>query len=247
MNNFITYNYENVIPSNLTSRTIIMIGRASDRLKRFELGIRAMKYIVKEINDCEMTIISLLDESTYYLMDLVEKLDLKKNIKFVGFTSKPEVYYKNASLHIFPSIIECFPMVLSETKIYGIPNIIVGIDYLSTAKGGVININNDNPEDIAKEAIKIIKDYNYRKKLGEKARKSMKKFKNELTKRRWVELILAIYNGEYFYNKLKNDKNKISKKEAINQLKKQIKLMKMRIPKTQNISINDILNMNFTF
>ena len=224
-----------------------MVGRASDRLKRFELGIRVMKYIIKEIHDCEMIIISHLDESTYYLMDLVEKLDLKKNIKFVGFTSKPEIYYKNASLHIFPSIIECFPMVLSETKIYGIPNIIVGIDYLSTAKGGVINVNNDNPEDIAKEAIKILKDYSYRKKLGEKARKSMKKFKNELTKRRWVELILAIYNGEYFYNKLKNDKKKISKKQAINQLEQQIRLMKIRKPKTQNISINDILNRNFTF
>jgi len=176
MNNFITYNYEDVIPSNLSSKTIIMIGRADDYMKRFDLGIKAIKYIVKEIPDCEMKIISNLYGANY-LMNLVEKLNLKKNIQFVGFTLNPEIYYKNASLHIFPSIIECFPMVLSETKIYGIPNIIVGIDYVSTAKGGVININDDDPENIAEEAIKILKNYNYRKKLSEEARESMKNSK----------------------------------------------------------------------
>ncbi len=244
MNNFITYNFEDVIPSNLSSKTIIMIGRADDHMKRFDLGIKAMKYIVKEIHDCEMKIISNL-YGVDYLMNLVEELDLNKNIKFVGFTLKPEIYYKNASLHIFSSIIECFPMVLSETKIYGIPNIIVGIDYVSTAKGGVININDDNPENIAKEAIKILKNDNYRKKLGKDARESMKKFQNILTSKKWVELLLSVYNGEYFYNKLKNEEKRISEKEAINILDNQIKLLNMRMPTMKNITINDIFNMNF--
>jgi len=244
MNNFITYNYRNIIPSNLSSNIIIMIGRANDHLKRLDLGIKSMKYIVNEIPDCQMKIISNLNGANY-LMNLVDQLNLKKNIKFVGFTLKPEIYYKNASLHIFPSIIECFPMVLSETKVYGIPNIITGIDYVSTAKGGVINIINDNPEVIAKEAIKILKNNNYRKELGESARKSMKKFRNELTIRKWVELILAIYNGDYYYNKLRSEERKISEKEAINQIERQIQLLKMRKPKKQNISINDILSMNF--
>ena len=244
MNNFITYNFEDVIPSNLSSKTIIMIGRADDHMKRFDLGIKAMKYIVKEIPDCEMKIISNLYRVDY-LLNLAEELDLSKNIKFVGFTLKPELYYKNASLHIFSSIIECFPMVLSETKIYGIPTIIVGIDYVSTAKGGVININDDNPDNIAKEAIKILKNDKYRKKLGKEARESMKKFQNELTAKKWVELLLAIYNGEYFYNKLKNEEKRISEKEAINILDNQIKLLNMRMPTMKNITINDIFNMNF--
>ena len=73
----------------------------------------------------------------------------------------------------------------------------------------------------------------------------MKKFRNEITIRKWVELILAIYNGDYYYNKLRSEERKISEKEAINQIERQIQLMKMRIPKKQNISINDILSMNF--
>ena len=35
-----------------------MIGRADDTLKRFDLGIKAMEIIIKEIPDCEMNIIS---------------------------------------------------------------------------------------------------------------------------------------------------------------------------------------------
>lgn len=58
MNNFIQYEYNLIKPSNLSSKTILMIGRASDKFKRHELGIKAMQYIIKELPECEMKIIS---------------------------------------------------------------------------------------------------------------------------------------------------------------------------------------------
>ena len=107
-----------------------MIGRGEDKRKRFDLGIKSMKYIVDEIHDAEMKIIS--DSSQLgELINLVKKLKLENNIKFVGYTSKPEIYFKNASLHILPSSTESFGLSLCETKIYGIPNILTGIDYLN--------------------------------------------------------------------------------------------------------------------
>ena len=77
-------------------------------------------------------------------------------------------------------ISEAFPMVLSETKIYGIPSILLGIDYVSTAKKGNIIIYDDNPEIIGKYAIEILINEKYRKDLGKKVRISMKKFNNEI-------------------------------------------------------------------
>ena len=50
MDNFISYDYNFIIQSDLSSKTILMIGRASDKLKRFELGIKAMKYIIYKLN-----------------------------------------------------------------------------------------------------------------------------------------------------------------------------------------------------
>ena len=37
--NFIPYEYNEITPSDLSSNIILMIGRASDRIKRFDLGI----------------------------------------------------------------------------------------------------------------------------------------------------------------------------------------------------------------
>ena len=82
---------------------MILIGRGDDKKKRFDLGIKAMKYIVKEIPECQLQIISKM-KGIKKLVNLVNNLFLKENIQFVGYNTKPEIYFKNASLHFFPSI-----------------------------------------------------------------------------------------------------------------------------------------------
>ena len=244
MNNFITYQFDSVIPSDLSSKIILMIGRCYDKLKRFELGVKAMKYIVHEEPKSVMKIISIVD-GTLFIQKLIIKLNLTNNIKFVGYTPQTEIYFKNASLHIFPSISESFGLVLCETKIYGIPNILIGLDYLSISKGGTIIIYNDEPLSIAAEAIKILKNYKYRKNLGKKARNSMKKYKNEVILMKWNKLILTIYNGHDYYEKLRKNDKKITKSEALNIFNNQIKLLKIRKPIFKNITINNIFNFTY--
>ena len=73
---------------------MIVIGRGNDKKKRFDIGIKAMKYIVKEIPECQLKIISLI-KGINYLVNLVNKLNLKKNVQFVGYITKPEIYFKN--------------------------------------------------------------------------------------------------------------------------------------------------------
>ena len=245
MDNFISYNFNLIFPSDLSSQTILMIGRGNDRLKRFELGIEAMAFIIKEIPNCKMIIISELKYISY-LQDYVKELKLEENIEFVGFTPIPEIYFKNASLHIFPTITEAFPMVLCETKIYGIPNILIGIDYISIANGGTIIIYNDNPEDISNEAIKILKNKKYRKKLGKEARKSMRKYNNNLLNKKWIKLILSIYNGNKYYEIIKKKDHTLSNNIALKQIQNQINLLKKRIKYFNNkITIKNIENFTF--
>jgi glycosyltransferase involved in cell wall biosynthesis len=179
MNNFITYEYDSVIPSDLSNKIVLMIGRADNKLKRFELGIRSMEYIVEEVKECEMKIISNITNINY-LTCLVISLFLEKNIKFYGYTSSPEIYFKNASLHIFPSFTESFGLVLSETKIYGIPNILVGLNYVSIANRGTFIIYDETPEIIGKESIKILLSYKQRNIMGKEARDNLKIFNNKL-------------------------------------------------------------------
>ena len=176
------------------------------------------------------------------LIHLVLKLKLINYIKFLGYSSKPEIYFKNASLHIFPSISESFGLVLSETKIYGIPNILIGLDYLSISDGGTVIIYDDRPESIAKEAIKILNNNIYRQKLGKEARQSMKKFQNKLLLKRWNQLILSIYNGDNYYQLLREKGPKITEKYAIKIIKNQINLLKRRNKYFNNITLKDLCN-----
>lgn len=244
MYNFITFEYDSIVPSELSSKIIIMVGRADDKFKRFDLGIEAMKYIINEIPDCEMKIISS-KRNTDELQFLINNLDLNNKIKFTDYTLKPEIYFKNATLHIFPTIAEAFPMVLSETKIYGIPNILVGVDYVYNGNGGTIIVFDDQPVSIAKEAILILKEENYRKKLGFEARESMKNFNNEILLKKWIKLILSIYNGDNYFQELRKQEKKISKNDALNILSNQVKLLRKRKEKFRNITINDIENYTF--
>ena len=119
MDNFMTYEFEKVIPSNLIVKKILMIGRGDAKKKRFEIGIQAMEYIIKEIPESEMIIISNLNRITS-LVFLISNINLENKIKLVGYTASPELYFKNISLNLFPSISEAFPLVMCETKIFQI-------------------------------------------------------------------------------------------------------------------------------
>ena len=244
MNNFVTFDFNHIFISDLSNNNILLIGRGNAKKKRFYIGIQAMEYIIKEIPYCELNIISSL-ERIDNIEKLVKNLDLGKNIKFKGYSSSLEIYFRNASLHYIPSISESFSMVLSETKIYGIPSILLGLDYVSIAEGGTIIIYDDLPESLAVESMKIISNKTFKKKIGKEARNSMKYFNNKLLSKKWVKLILSVYKGEYYYNKLRKEYNKISQNNGMNILNKQLKLLKMRFKAFRNITTNEFENFTF--
>ena len=114
MYNFITYEYKNVIPSELKNQTILMIGRGDNKYKRFELGIFAMEYILVRFPKCQLKIISNIT-GTIELNLMSHNINLEKSINFVGYSSIPERYFSEASIHIFPTISESFGLALAET------------------------------------------------------------------------------------------------------------------------------------
>ena len=188
-----------------------------------------------------MYLISSVNED---LENLIKSLKLEENVLFTGYQNNIEKYLQNASLHVFPSISEAYPMVLSEAKIFGIPTILCGIDYIALAEGGTVIIYDDSPDTVAKESIKILKNENYRKKLGEEARKSIKKVKNDLLAQRWVKFLVSVFKGkDREFKKLRN--SGISGKEVEKILKNQLKLIQMRIPRFENITLEQLKHYSF--
>ena len=241
MDNPSTFEYDEVIPSDLSSKNIIMIGR-NDPVKRQHLGIIAMETIIKEIPECQLDIVSAANGG---LNKLIKKLNLENNVRFTGYQQKVEKYLKNASLSLFTSENESYLIALAEVKIFGIPSIICGLDFLTLAKGGTVIIYDDDPVTIAKESIKILKDDEYRKRLGKEARESMKERKNELIAQRWVKLLLSVYKGdEKVYQKLavSDYHDKVSEKEAEQILKNQLLLLQKRRSRFKNLTLEKLKN-----
>ena len=244
MNNFVTYNYNSTISSDLSTKKILMLGRANDKKKRFKLGILSMEYIIQEIPQCQLNILSNLTGINVQ-QDLINNLNLEDNIKFIGYSSFPEIFFNNVSLNIFPSISESFGLVLSETKLYGIPNILLGLDYVSISKGGTRIFYDDTPESLAKIAIRILNSSILRSKLGREAKKSMLKFNNNLLLDKWVNLIFAVYRGNEHYEIFREKDKKIDYNDYMSILKNQIKLLNIRKRFAEIISINNFENITF--
>ena len=116
MHNPTTFDYDLVVPSDLSSKEMIMIERTEDYKKRFELGIISLKNIIKEILECKMNIIGARNGG---LMKLIKDTNLKIYLNFTVFHMEyRKKYLKSASLHILTSFAESYSIVLNETKIF---------------------------------------------------------------------------------------------------------------------------------
>ena len=161
--NFLTYEYDSITPSNLSENKILLIGRGRSKYKRFDLGIQAIEYIKNEISDVKLMIISK-DKGLDFLKNFIDNLNLGLYIEIANYSSDPSNFYKSASLNFLTSLSESYSLVLGEAKIFGVPTIIMGLDYLSLSKNGTIIIYDDLPESLAKISLRILLKRIYKKK-----------------------------------------------------------------------------------
>ena len=68
----------------------------------------------------------------------------------------------------------------------------------------------------------------------------MEKFNNTKLLKRWINLILSVYNRNNYYQKMLNEDKKLSNEDAINILKHEVNLIKKRKKNLLN-TINPIL------
>jgi hypothetical protein len=229
------------MPSNLKENKILLIGRGREKMKRFDLGIQAMEYIKDVLSDSKLMIIAK-NKSLDNLINTVNNLNLNNNIEFAMYSSDPSIYFNSASLNFLTSLSESYSLSLSETKIFGIPTIIMGLDFLSLSKKGTIIIYDDYPETLAKISLKILLNNVLKKKLSIEARQSMKNLSNEILKKDWKKLLILSYNDFTNYTKY-FIKRRHKDNYYLQILRKQIDLLKSRTIKMKNINISFIFNL----
>ena len=185
--NMYTYDASKTPNSNLTYKNLMIMGRENDRIKGGYYGIKAMYEIVKEVPDAKLYFISP-DPRLKFLKGVIEELNLTKNIEIVSYVENISFYFLNCSVLLYPSKSESFPMVMNEGKAHGLPIVAFNVSYSPSYQKGVILVDMLNYTQMAKEAIKLLKDYDYRKRKGIEAKLSLNEYSNEETANKWDKL-----------------------------------------------------------
>jgi len=226
---YLPFEYKKIQPSKLETKNILMIGRISPE-KQFELGIKAMKIIIKKFPDAILKIIGGFNKYAMSLKQLAQKLNVSNNVMFYNSQQDLRPFYKNASLYFMTSSCESFSYVLAESKAYGLANIVTGKEYLVLTKKGSIVVKNNDYEEMAYEAIKLFSNITYLREQGRSARESLIDFLPEKVDLRYINLYESLMNGtskEFFDSEYKKY---INETESLKDLLTSLELAKNKRP-----------------
>jgi hypothetical protein len=185
--NLYTFNAAETPNSNLTYKNIMVMGRENDRVKGGIYSIKAMSLIVKEIPNAKMYFITS-DPRIEFIEDLINELNLTKNIEIINYATNVSKYFLNSSVLLYPSLSESFPMVMNEGKAHAVPIVAFNVSYSPSYQKGVILVDMLNVEQMAEETIKLLNSYDYRKNKGMEGKKSLNDYSNSETINKWDRL-----------------------------------------------------------
>lgn len=173
----------------------LTIGRLV-KIKNIKMQIKAMKEILKEHKDIELWIIGDGPERKKLEKEAL-KLNLIKNIKFLGYQENLDIFYLKADAFILTSDSEGWSMVIIEAASYGLPIIMTDVG----CAGEVVKNNESSiiipvggEKELIESMLNIIKNENLRKKLGENAQRTISSLPNkektiELYKESWIKTL----------------------------------------------------------
>ena len=212
--NVYTFESKNTPSSPLTYKNILMAEKVDNIIKGAEYGLYAMTEIVKEIPDARLTIIGM--ELPQHLKDLIKELKIQDNVNYLEFSTNITEYYLNTSVLLVTSLGESCPMIMDEGKAHGLPIVAFDVDYCPCYQSGLIKVKMFDHFAMAKETIKLLKNYEYRKEKGEEAKLSLNNYEtNDEKIEMWDNLFQAIINGTEDFNKLQKKVEKKNYNETL--------------------------------
>jgi len=159
---------------------IFYVGRLS-WVKGVDSLVRAMPIVLREVPNAKLVILGKGEEEGM-IKDIIAQLGIQKNVilRIEMVDEKERMnYYAACDIAVFPSKYEPFGIVSLEAMSLGKPAI-VGARGISGFREQVVpsgpdrcgaHINPDDPNDIAKFIIEMLKDDALRRELGKNARK----------------------------------------------------------------------------
>jgi len=219
MPNPLTFNNVDIKCAALDNHNILFVGRLATQ-KNPKFMIRTLPYIINEIPNTRLIICGDIaneePELKEELVNLAKELEVFDKIDFVGNVLNIGEFFQNSAVHVMPSRYEGMPMVWGEAKSNGVPTVYTRMDYLEFAylEGSVV-VDQGDIVGFANEVIKLLKDLDYRRLLGKKAKESLINFENEIIISRWQQLLHDYEQGSLDNSLLMQIDPKLNKEEVL--------------------------------
>lgn len=160
-------------------KNILFVGRLHPE-KNIQTILKAAPLILKKEPKAYFYIVGEGYQENY-LKNLAKNLKINKNVKFFGQVSDEELImaYNACDIFVLPSFVELEGMVVLEAMSCGKPILIANSP--RSASAYFVNENGflfelENEKDLALQALKLLKNEDLKKKMGEKSRKDSKKY-----------------------------------------------------------------------
>ncbi|CAL6075605.1 Glycosyl_transferases group 1 family protein [Hexamita inflata] len=198
MPNLLTFDPKEITPATLEHKNILFIGRYDLVQKRSHIPIQILKK-VNEMGKHNATLQILGNQNPEYqnfCQKVARECGVTNNVQFLGYQQDVQKYLQNASVLIMTSQFEGFPMIVAEAKAYGIPIVLMKMEYCEITKQGVIQVEKNDIDVMSNEINKLLNSLEYRRTKGKEGRESLKMFDNKLIIKRWIQLIKAVMKNE---------------------------------------------------
>ena len=171
---------QDIFPKSIEHPAILYVGRLTKR-KGVDVLLRAIS-IVKSSIPILLLYIMGAGPLEGELKELVKKLNVEENVKFLGFISVEEKYsyYKSVDVCVVPSVdYDYAPVVLPEAMVCEKPIIasdIGGIPFMVEDRKTGLLVEPGNVEELAEKIIMLLQDEHLREKMGKAGREKIKNF-----------------------------------------------------------------------
>lgn len=163
------------------SCTILWLGRFHQNQKNYFDPVLIIAEVAKKIPNAKLVMLGREEEAGAYskIYKFLKENNLEQNVIIAGSVSDVEKYYSKSYIHLMTSSYETFPMVMIESKSFGLPLVTYSMPYLELLRegGGYINVAQGDIKGAADAIVCLFEDKQLWNKLSLESYQSLDKFK----------------------------------------------------------------------